>query len=72
MLHIYMDLVKIGVLASLHGDDRGLDPVGGEIFKLCAYRDSIDHNISECIVFLYDLESLVNMRKIRVVLIPRY
>ena len=71
MLHIYMDLVKNGVLDFLQDDDRGFDPVEGEIFKPCAYHDAIDHSISKCLGVCYDLESLVNMRKIRVKFIAR-
>ena len=54
-LHIYMDLVKNGVLAFLHDDERFLNPIGGEIFKPCAYHDAIDHSISKCLGFRYDL-----------------
>ena len=46
LLQIYNDLVQNGVSASIHEDDRGLDPVGVEIWKPCAYHNATNHSLS--------------------------
>lgn len=71
MLEIYSDLVCNGVLASLHDNDRGIDPIGVETFKHCAYHDALDYRFSTCLCFCYDIESFVDMRKILVDIIAR-
>lgn len=49
LLQIYNDLVQNGVLTFIHEDDRGLDPIGAEIWKPCSYHNSIDHSLSGCL-----------------------
>ncbi|KAH0709407.1 hypothetical protein KY284_010834 [Solanum tuberosum] len=70
LLEIYSQLVQKGVLASIRKDDEGIDPVGIEIWKPCPYHDAIDHNIGRCLGFRYDVEYLINMRKIQVEFTP--
>ena len=70
MLHIYMDFVWNMVLARIHDEDRGFDPVGEEILKPCAYHNATNHSLSRCLSFCYDIEASVNMGKIQVEFVP--
>lgn len=63
MSQIYSDLVRNEVLASICDDERGLDLVGEEIWRPCAYHNAISHSLSRCLIFLYDVEILVNLGK---------
>ena len=59
-----MDLVYNGVLSPIHDDDKGLDPIGEDIWKQCTYQNATNQSLSRCFIFLYDVEDLVNIGKI--------
>ncbi|KAH0634595.1 hypothetical protein KY290_036845 [Solanum tuberosum] len=63
---IYYKLVRGGILTPTKKNIGMVFAFGGETFEACHYHSTRDHNIEKCLVFFYDVESLINKGRIQV------